>query len=292
MNNKIKNITLTDEEQKWLLNHGYKKLSVHFIAHPPSDMPNSLKEKVKRAEKEFNAICNEQFQSFDFSPLTEAINNLGKMFSGAFKNFDYKKTIQHMTEEVLYANQNIVKEFNDKGYFPPIFYCDENNVLKLKEFNLENEELIEFYLDQIKLWKKPYYPVCVTALIDEIIDGYKNKRIYTITIALFTLLEYRLKISKLKKQEKEKKEKPSIYGNYKYNLKEKIFDDKSELWKFVNQKIFCDTNYAKVLTRHIVHGEKLELIDYESMMSLIFFYDYIDTFLNIDENLAKELPKK
>ena len=109
---------------------------------------------------------------------------------------------------------------------------------------------------------------------------------YAVVTLLFVLLEYRVR--NIKGAKIIPKNSGKITETIRENLKENVFDptDSQNLYnEFIDSKgdsyIYkSTTKNPNSITRHVLHGDKLELITYESMMSVVFLYDFINEVLS------------
>lgn len=231
-------------------------------------------------------ISNYKRVKTDYIEFKEVALNMGvflkkfvSIVTEVLNEFDFNEMKKNIVDKVITRNEDLINKFIEEEIFPPIFYSDDNFILKIKKIDLEDENLKKYYSESMRMWIKKEYPDHIKVMINDIIESYNEGKIYTTTITLFTLLEYRINIAKLKPI--------NGYQAYKTTLKERVFEHevtKEHLLKYIDEIIFKDTraDNIKSLTRHVVHGDRLDLITYDSMMSLIFLYDFINLLLKID----------
>ena len=226
------------------------------------------------------------FQS-EFIEFSNVNSNLGSIFKTILDAFDINKIALDRAEIIVSENKDLINIFLSNNIFPPIFFL-ESNISSIREFKdidqiIENEEVKKFYKEEFKYWNKHIYPKHIKIFIKELYNNFNSGHIYTTTIALFTLLEYRIRRTELKIVKQDGK--VLIFRTYKETIKDSVFyreNIKNSVVKFLKD-IFKNTDKAKSLTRHVVHGEKIELINYRGMMSILFFYDFIDKILKIEK---------
>ena len=271
------------------MNNKDKKYGLDLRTLPTKDINTPISEETMANLLKTTTNLTTSLQSVidsltkSMKPLQEMISKLFEnipKLSETFKNFELNEYAKNLAEEAIYYNQDLINRMINKGLFPPIFYLAETNKKNLNSIDFKDLDLIKYYSNSMKdIWQHNDYPQEIQSLINEIHDSFIEEKIYTTTLAMFTLLEYRLNISSFVKT-------GGIYKTYKDNLENKAFNkglSKEHLLKHVKNDIFKDTDETNSLTRHIVHGHKIDLINYESMLSLIFLYDFINNTLKIDE---------
>ena len=215
--------------------------------------------------------------------IGENFNNFMIDINKVFEKFDINKFNKTKVEMILKNNEKLLKGFIDKKIWPPIFYNDKF-IINVDVENLKDLDLKEYYLESIrKDWIKDKYPDHIKLMINEIADGYDEGKIYTTTFGLFTLLEYRLSVAPIIEHKTN-----GIYPKNKEILQKSVIDRKEATDKFLNyieDVMFKKTtdDDIEMVSRHVVHGHRLDLVSYEGMMSWIFLYDFVDKTLKIDE---------
>ena len=224
--------------------------------------------------------------------LVEKFNKFMPEITKFFEEFEFEfhtdKFNNDIAKKIISKNEGLVEEFFNQKIWPPIFYNDKF-IMKADISNLHDGKLKEYYLKSIKnKWIKEEYPEHIKLMINEIADGFDECKIFTTTFALFTLLEYRLSLAPTKN----KKTKLS-YSEKGEILKDTAAiqqDTNSEFFKYINNIMFKDTkdNDIEMVSRHVVHGHRLDLVNYKGMMSWIFLYDFVDKTLEIDQARVKK----
>ena len=224
----------------------------------------------------------------NFNLLLKEIAPFLRLLSESFKDFDINEFAKKITEKTIYKHKELIKKLSEDNLFPPIFYLDEKITETIQDIDLKDVELKKYYIDAMRnRWSKDKFPSYIQDIIMELVLNFEEDRVYTTTLSLFTLLEYRINISKLKIVTNYRGQ-TLIYPSYKATLEEQSFNNELAtkfLFDYINNNIFKNTDYANSLTRHVVHGHRLDLITFEGMMSLIFLYDFINNTLKIDEEI-------
>ncbi|WP_162267000.1 hypothetical protein, partial [Clostridium botulinum] len=205
-----------------------------------------------------------------------------------------KKNIYFATM-FLEMNPIFSDKFITEGVFPPIFYFlddmmedqiiefHEEYVNKIDINNVVNSsDIKEYYIKAIDNWIDEEHTDCICDFIKEIKTNFMQNKIYSTTLNLFTLMEYKIRESGFNTN------KPigewKIINNITKVLSENCFKYKEskELEKlystFFNEKGTCyiyksTSKSPTFVTRHILHGDRLDLINNKSMMSLVFLTD-------------------
>lgn len=219
-------------------------------------------------------------------PIVSYINCLNEIL----KDFDFDEFHLRLISELLSEEQGHYEKFLEKGLFPPVFYICLEEGLNYKDINvkeyLKRKNLKKYYSDRISSWNNYDIEGYPNELIDDIKFNYDNNRVYSVVTLIFVLLEYRVRSIKISKQVP--KENGQITKTIRNNLKENVFNPTNAQFlydKFIDTKgdsyIYKNTNKEpNTITRHVLHGDKLELITYESMMSVVFLYDFINEVLS------------
>ncbi|HCL4447078.1 TPA: hypothetical protein N2D16_002683 [Clostridium botulinum] len=205
-----------------------------------------------------------------------------------------KKNIYFATM-FLEMNPAFSDKFITEGVFPPIFYFLDNMmadqviefyeeyVNKIDINNVVNSsDIKEYYIKAMDNWIDEEQIDCIRDFIKEIKINFIQDNLYSTTLNLFTLIEYKVRESG------DKTDKPvgewKIIDSITTVLAENCFKYKKskELEKlystFFDKKgkcyIYKSTSKSPAfVTRHILHGDRLDLINNKSMMSLIFLTD-------------------
>ncbi|BAO04833.1 dynein beta chain [Clostridium botulinum B str. Osaka05] len=259
-------------------------------------------EKLQSALKEFNEDLNKKFSQFAkfkntlsevMLPISKEIYKINTFFAKSMQPIikelsNRKKRNIYFATIFLETNPKFSDKFITEGIFPPIFYFLDNS--------MKDYEFIEFdetYINKIDINNiindsniKEYYIKTMDNWIDEeqidCIRDFIEDNLYSTTLNLFTLIEYKVRESG------DKTDKPvgewKIIDSITKVLAENCFKYKKskELEKlyssFFDKKgkyyIYKSTSKSPTfITRHILHGDRLDLINNKSMMSLVFLTD-------------------
>ncbi|EQB4340400.1 hypothetical protein ACYJ2U_001706 [Clostridium botulinum] len=206
-----------------------------------------------------------------------------------------KKKNIYIATMFLEMNPAFSEKFITEGIFPPIFYFlddmmedqiiefYEEYVNKIDINNVVNSsDIKEYYIKAMDNWIDEEHTDCIRDFIKEIKTNFMQNKIYSTTLNLFTLMEYKIRESGFNTN------KPigewKIINNITKVLSENCFKYKEskELEKlystFFNEKGTCyiyksTSKSPTFVTRHILHGDRLDLINNKSMMSLVFLTD-------------------
>ena len=305
---------LDREREKWIVdNFGedngletYSKLiDLVHSGNIPADMPQSLVEDINslidlgeslsliapafyKLQSDLKVVCTNVKSCFN--KLSHAMSQFTTGVSEIIESFDYIELKKELTENVIKKNEALIDEFLDQNIFPPIFYSNSKLLLKSTPSDLQEKKLKDHYLKSMRSkWIKEEYPDYIKLMINEIADGYDEGKIYTTTFGLFTLLEYRLSLTPTINDTKKLTypEKSGIIQNEIINRS--VATDK--FLSFITKVIFKNTrqNDIETVSRHVVHGHRLDLVRYEGMMSWIFLYDFVDNLLKLDINRLKQI---
>lgn len=257
--------------------------------------------------------------TFKENGIYDTINYNIRSFEKYIKYMDkFSKIINEIQEDCKDGNKaniykamlfvEIKKDFVDiflNGQVcPPIFYfidnifkmttneaCDYicNSSIYLME-NVDNidgiiysEDIKEYYCLAMDEWAEEEHDNSIKAFIKEIQSNFYKDNIYTTTLSLFTLIEYKVRnvygkdikaneITKtirnileeqcFKYEKVPNKELMKIYTAY---LERR---SKSDIYKSTDKN-------PEYITRHIVHGVRMDLINKKEMLSLVFLTDCI-----------------
>lgn len=220
--------------------------------------------------------------------ITKSISNYINTFHEVLKDVDFNQFYLGLISEFLSEREDDCKKFLDESIFPPIFYMGLENDLGNENINeyIKQEGLKQYYSDRISSWCNNDIEGYPNELIDDIKFNYDNNRVYAVVTLIFVLLEYRVR--NIKGAKTIPKTSGEITKTIRNNLKDNVFnptDSKILYDEFIDYKgnsyIYKSTsNNPNSITRHVLHGDKLELITYESMMSVVFLYDFINEVLS------------
>lgn len=204
----------------------------------------------------------------------------------------------------LENNPNFLNSFISEGLCPPIFYLIKDIAIDdMVRYDKEYTEKIDieklpydisvekYYIDSMNEWIEDEEDNYIKDFIKEIQVNFEQGNIYTTTLSLFTLIEY--KVRKTAKATGNPIGESRITQNIIQVLEENCFKYKKSLQLEKLGSTFFDRNseyyiYKSTskeptfITRHVLHGEKLNLINKNNMMSLIFLTDLLYKIL-IDE---------
>ncbi|WP_010293554.1 hypothetical protein [Clostridium senegalense] len=196
---------------------------------------------------------------------------------------------------LLESNTEFLNIFIKEGLCPPIFYFLKNKTLNdMIKFDerftenidiknlLDDNELLLFYYNSMNEWIEDEDEEFIKEFIREIQINFQQRNVYVTTLNLFTLIEYKVRKSaeitgnpigedRITKNIIETLKK-NCFKSGKYSQLDKLF------FTFFNKKsnyyIYKSTsNNPNFITRHILHGERLDLINHKNMMSLVFLTD-------------------
>lgn len=218
--------------------------------------------------------------------MLSCINTINEVL----KDFNFDEFHLRLISELLSEEQDNCEKFLEKSIFPPIFYIALDDDLSNSNINvneyLKQEDLKQYYSDRINDWHNGDIEGYPNELIDDIKFNYDNDRVYGVVTLIFVLLEYRVR--NINGGKTIPKNSGQITKTIRENLKDNVFDptDSQNLYdEFIDSKgdsdIYKSTDKnPNSITRHVLHGDKLELITYESMMSIVFLYDFINEVLS------------
>ena len=218
--------------------------------------------------------------------MLSCINTINEVL----KDFNFDEFHLRLISELLSEEQDNCEKFLEESIFPPIFYIALDDDLSNSNINvneyLKQEDLKQYYSDRISDWHNGDIEGYPNELIDDIKFNYDNNRVYGVVTLIFVLLEYRVR--NINGGKAIPKNSGQITKTIRENLKDNVFNptDSQNLYdEFIDSK--GDSNIYKgtdknpnSITRHVLHGDKLELITYESMMSIVFLYDFINEVLS------------
>lgn len=229
------------------------------------------------------------------SNITNASNSIAKSMlscinsiNEVLKDFNFDEFHLRLISELLSEKQDNCEKFLEESIFTPIFYMGLENDLGNKNINeyLKQEDLKKYYSDRISDCHNGHIEGYPNELIDDIKFNYDNNRVYGVVTLIFVLLEYRVR--NINGGKIIPKSSGEITKTTRGNLKENVFDytDSQSLYdEFIDSKGNSDiykstSNNPNSITGHVLHGDKLELITYESMMSVVLLYDFINEVLS------------
>lgn len=248
---------------------------------------NSINQTISRIQPMISNI-NNTFNSMK-NPILSCMNTISELL----KDIDFDEFHLKLIAKLLSEEQHYYEKFLEKSIFPPIFFigleneADEINNRNLNiDMYLRQENLKKYYSDRISSWCNNDIEGYPNELINDIKFSYDNNRVYSVNILLFVLLEYRVR--NINNGKEIPKNNGKITKSIRNNLKENVFNptESQNLYeKFIDSKgdsdIYKSTDKnPNSITRHVLHGDKLELITYESMMSVVFLYDFINEVLS------------
>lgn len=301
--NKIKTMTIKDDmddstfiEQKEQLNRSLKTLL------EGNNFVSPLIELQKQMASFSYIIANSLSNTISalqpvMSSITNASNSIAKSMlscintiNEVLKDFNFDEFHLRLISELLSEEQDNCEKFLEESIFPPIFYIALDDDLSNSNINvneyLKQEDLKQYYSDRISDWHNGDIEGYPNELIDDIKFNYDNNRVYGVVTLIFVLLEYRVR--NINGGKAIPKNSGQITKTIRENLKNNVFDptDSQSLYdEFIDSKGNSDiykstSNNPNSITRHVLHGDKLELITYESMMSVVFLYDFINEVLS------------
>ncbi|HDK7194824.1 TPA: hypothetical protein PTV74_003131 [Clostridium botulinum] len=233
-------------------------------------------------------------------PIFKGVYTINTFFTESMKVIikelsDKKKKNIYFATIFLEMNPKFSDKFIIEGMFPPIFYFldsmgdnefiefDESYINKIDINNIINDpDIKKYYIKAIDNWIDEEHTDCIRDFIKEIKTNFMQNKIYSTTLNLFTLIEYKVRESG------DNTDKPigerKIFRGIRKVLKENCFkyNNSKELEKlystFFNEEseynIYKSTSdKPKIITRHILHGDRLDLINKKNMMSLVFLTD-------------------
>ncbi|EQC1535631.1 hypothetical protein ACY1J9_001462 [Clostridium botulinum] len=260
-----------------------------------------LQEISKDLGEKFSQLVNfKNIISEAIIPISKEIYKVSAFFFKELKPIikelsNKKKKNIYFATMFLEMNPIFSDKFITEGVFPPIFYFlddmmedqiiefHEEYVNKIDINNVVNSsDIKEYYIKAMDNWIDEEHADCIRDFIKEIKANFMQNKIYSTTLNLFTLMEYKIRESGLNTN------KPigewKIINNITKILSENCFKYKEskELEKlystFFNEKGTCyiyksTSKSPTFVTRHILHGDRLDLINNKSMMSLVFLTD-------------------
>ena len=301
--NKIKTMTIKDDmddstfiEQKEQLNRSLKTLleGNNFVsplieiqkqmASFSYIIANSLSNTISALQPVMSSITNTS------NSIAKSMLSCIDTINEVLKDFNFDEFHLRLISELLSEEQDNCEKFLEESIFPPIFYIALDDDLSNSNINvneyLKQEDLKQYYSDRISDWHNGDIEGYPNELIDDIKFNYDNNRVYGVVTLIFVLLEYRVR--NINGGKTIPKNSGQITKTIRENLKNNVFDptDSQSLYdEFIDSKGNSDiykstSNNPNSITRHVLHGDKLELITYESMMSVVFLYDFINEVLS------------
>lgn len=229
--------------------------------------------------------------------IKEGLIKISKVMESLSKELSHKKgTNIFIVSSFLESNENFLNPFMEGGLCPPIFYIIKDFTLEdLIEYDekysninittlLKDSGLKEYYVESMDEWIEDESEEYVRQLIQEIKKNFKSNNIYVTSLSLLTLIEYKVRkaaemtgkpigkdnitvkiVSTLKSNCFKNGTMPQL--NRLFNL---FFDRSSEYY------LYKDTQSNPIsITRHILHGERLDLVNEQNMMNLVFITDIL-----------------
>ncbi|WP_257916771.1 hypothetical protein [Clostridium sp. LY3-2] len=219
---------------------------------------------------------------------------------------DHKKNI-YLAAFFLEFKKKSMDRFMENGVCPPIFYFidqikgmstdDAINFLTNEDDLIDIDKIIfssyikKHYCTAMDQWGEHESYDHIKEFISNIKDNFERDNIFSATLNLFTLIEFKVRevygcnistgeITKTIKNVL--KEQCFKYKKVPSEGLEKIYNEFLEGGRFNLYK--STQNKPQYITRHMLHGDRLDLIDKKRMISLVFFTDCIYKMLFKFEN--------
>lgn len=223
---------------------------------------------------------------------TENIVAKFKIYNDFIISYDNIKKVLY--KKSFIEHKNVVNLFYRNNIFPPINYIIDKQITDFEEgFNMEafiqSEDIISFYINRVREWKLKYQDEDIIELIDDIEFNLNHRRAKTLSLIMPTLMEALLNNSSIDLSKSNTKANGGRYATIKKFLKDKIFgpiEIKYLQNRFINENLYNSTERAKYFSRHIIHGDKLELANMKTAINMILIYDFIQEIIVLDK--AKE----
>lgn len=284
----VKDKSLPSEHEELINRYLKKQLDISKIVSPVLELQkqmvsysNTIKNHIDKSISQVQPVI---------ASITNSMLSYMNTLNEILKDFDFNKFYLRLISELLSEKQECCEKFLDESIFPPIFYIAlddnlDNSNINVNEY-IKQEGLKQYYSDRIRDWHNEDIEGYPNELIDDIKFNYDNNRVYGVVTLIFVLLEYRVRNVKVGKGVP--KRNGRITKSIRDNLKENVFnptDSKFLYDEFIDTEgdsyIYKSTDKnPNSITRHVLHGDKLELITYESMMSVVFLYDFINEVLS------------
>lgn len=230
--------------------------------------------------------------------MSEMLTKFSEVLESLKKELSHKKGKNILiVSTFLESNENFLNSFIEYGLCPPIFYMikdytiedllnyDEKYTNKINiTILLEDIGLKEYYVDSMDEWIDDESEEYIKQLIREIKNNFESNNICVTSLSLLTLIEY--KVRKAAAMTGKPIGKDKITMRIVSTLKSNCFKNGTnpQLSKLFN--LFFDKNskyyfYKSTqsnpisITRHILHGERLDLINEQNMMNLVFMTDLL-----------------
>lgn len=263
-----------------------------------------LTEDTKLALEEFSLNLNKTIKEFNTtmgSVMQDVLPKIQLMINNILepvKDFDWKRFSELISKldvngiyfnaykSVIEENQRLIQLFYNDTIFPPLHYIIHKQV-ESEEIQMplnmwiQSENIKLYYLDRINEWKNKYKNKNVHKIIDEVYYNFNENNYYSVTFLINTLLEYLFNDDYISN-----KSKVGRYAQIRKALKENVFDYiefEGLDDKFIDKNLYCDTNKAQEFSRHTIHGTGLDMINYKTTLTIIFFYDFIQDILKVSE---------
>ena len=229
--------------------------------------------------------------------IGEAFIKLSKAFEVLEKELCHKKGENiFIVSSFLECNENFLNPFIKEGICPPIFYIIKDINLgdlidsdeKYSNINittlLKDTSLKEYYVNSIGEWIEDESEVHIKQLIQEIKKNFISDNIYVNSLSLLTLIEY--KVRKAAEITGNPIGKDSITKKIVSTIKSNCFKNGTDpqLTRLFNLFFYEESKYYLYkstqsnpisITRHVLHGERLDLINKQNMMNLVFITDIL-----------------
>lgn len=230
--------------------------------------------------------------------ISTALIEISKAFESLEKELSHKKGQNiFIVSTFLESNEKFLNPFIDTGLCPPIFYMIKDCTLgDLEDYDqkysnninidilLDDIRLKEYYVESMEEWIEDESEEYIKQLILEVKGNFKSNNIYVTSLSLLTLIEF--KVRKAAEATGKPIGKDQITEKIVSTLKSNCFKDgeTNQLTRlfnlFFNKKskyyLYKSTQSNPIsITRHILHGERLDLINKQNMMNLVFITDML-----------------
>ncbi|EDS76237.1 putative dynein beta chain [Clostridium botulinum C str. Eklund] len=278
-NIKIDEFSIPIEELE--IPEGMKSIWRQASSLPIKQLSNAMNQPTIQLRKCFEQI-SESFKG-QFQILANTISNIHfpKL------NIDFDKLKIRLYKNSFEEKRTVVDKLYEKTIFPPIYYIvlkdiEEKDIGNCEEWILNNKELKSFYINRIDKWENKYNDNNIRKMIEEIKFNFEHNNSYSIYTLIVILIEYMLR----QNYSEEIKGTGKIYSSIKNILNEKVFKpiDIDKLYiRFIEENLYASTSKAKEFSRHITHGDKIELGNMKSAMNMIFIYDFLQDVMIVNK---------